>query len=382
MPRVYKWEKYELNDIQELIQVNKIRNFTELRTKYSGLLYRIEKLNIKDKLIYYTEKTIPINNVLEAKKFIKDNNIDSLKFLYKNFSIDIFKQIKPFKKELDFKINIKSTWSDLDNLNDIQNFIITEEINNAKELKELYPGLETKLKKLKLLNQVQYSNSLKRSWSSLTIEKVQELIDLRKIRSKNELRLLDQGLFSSVRNNGWLDSLKFHPKEIINTIEGMQNFIFSNQIYSSLDFKIRFKTEYHRCLNKKWISQLNYFPLNSKVKTTWEDRLILFLQTFGYITESEIVSYSNYSKIDIFIPDLNIAIEIQGPYHFPVMGKLEQYLFQRKSDIKKNRWCREQGITLLYFSYDKSLVEKYGYPWYIYTSEKELLAEIERIKSL
>ena len=64
------------------------------------------------------------------------------------------------------------------------------------------------------------------------------------------------------------------------------------------------------------------------------------------------------------------------------MGKLEQYLFQRKSDIKKNRWCREQGITLLYFSYDKLLVEKYGYPWYIYTSEKELLAEIERIKSL
>lgn len=238
------------------------------------------------------------------------------------------------------------------------------------------------MKKLKLSKQVKYSNSLKRSWNSLTIEKVQKLIDFKEIKSKNELRLLDQGLFSSIRNNGWLNSLKFHSKEVINTIEDMQGFILSNQIYSSLDFKIRFKTEYHRCLNKKWISQLNYFQLSSKIKTTWEDKLILFLRTSGYIIESEIVSYSNYSKIDIFIPDLNIAIEIQGPYHFPVMGKLEQYLFQRKSDIKKNRWCKEKGITLLYFSYDKSLVEKYGYPWYIYTSEKELLEEIERIKSL
>lgn len=126
MPRVYKWEKYELDDIQELIQVNKIRNFTELRTKYSGLLYRIKKLNIKDKLIYYTDPIILINNALEAKKFIEDNNIDSLKFLYRNFSIDVFKQIKPFRKELNFKINIKSTWNDLNNLNDIQNFITAE----------------------------------------------------------------------------------------------------------------------------------------------------------------------------------------------------------------------------------------------------------------
>lgn len=117
--------------------------------------------------------------------------------------------------------------------------------------------------------------------------------------------------------------------------------------------------------------------------SSWEKSLVSFLQD-KLIVNTQLDSYSSYSKIDIFLPNLNIAIEVQGPNHYSkhCRGSFNSFLKTRKSDIKKNRWYREQGITLLYFSYDKLLVEKYGYPWYIYTSEKELLAEIERIKSL
>ena len=122
--------------------------------------------------------------------------------------------------------------------------------------------------------------------------------------------------------------------------------------------------------------------VNMKI-SSWEISLVSFLQD-KLIVNTQLDSYSSYSKIDIFLPNLNIAIEVQGPNHYSkhCRGSFNSFLKTRKSDIKKNRWCREQGITLLYFSYDKLLVEKYGYPWYIYTSEKELLAEIERIKSL
>lgn len=94
-----------------------------------------------------------------------------------------------------------------------------------------------------------------------------------------------------------------------------------------------------------------------------------------------------YLKLDFYLPEYNIAIEAQGAMHFGIhknnkytMTK-EDYedLFER--DRVKYKLCKEHGIRILYFCYNKEWVPD-NYIDHVYTTVKELLAELERIKNL
>ncbi len=53
-------------------------------------------------------------------------------------------------------------------------------------------------------------------------------------------------------------------------------------------------------------------------------------------------------ELDIYIPSLNIAFEIQGIFHYePIFGqeKLEQI---QKNDLEKIQRCKELGIKLIH----------------------------------
>ena len=61
--------------------------------------------------------------------------------------------------------------------------------------------------------------------------------------------------------------------------------------------------------------------------------------------------------LDFFLPELNIAIEYQGRQHFEPVGKFggeDEYKNNVKRDIKKYDLCKEHGIKVLYFSFDKT----------------------------
>lgn len=92
-------------------------------------------------------------------------------------------------------------------------------------------------------------------------------------------------------------------------------------------------------------------------------------------------------RLDFYLPDYNVGIEYQGAMHFGIhknnkytMTK-EDYedLFDR--DRVKYKLCKEHGIRILYFCYNKEWVPD-NYIDHVYTTVKELLAELERIKSL
>lgn len=220
-----------------------------------------------------------------------------------------------------------------------------------------------------------------------SIEEVQNLVNIENIQNPADFFKRFKNIYQKVKRKKWTGKILYPNRKKsdyswANTSNDIQEFINTNDILSPKDFEKRFPGLYMLVLNKHWNLVINY-P-KERYKSSWESDLENFLKQKKIKFTTQRQSYSPYSKIDIFITDLNIAIEIQGPNHYSknCMGGYNSYLKTRKSDIKKNRWCRENGITLLYFSYDKSLVDKYGYPWYIYTSEKELLEEINRIKSL
>ena len=91
-------------------------------------------------------------------------------------------------------------------------------------------------------------------------------------------------------------------------------------------------------------------------------------------------------RLDFYLPDYNVGIEYQGAMHFGIhknnkytMTK-EDYedLFER--DRVKYKLCKEQGIRILYFCYNKEWVPN-NYIDHVYTTVKELLAELEKIKN-
>ena len=84
-------------------------------------------------------------------------------------------------------------------------------------------------------------------------------------------------------------------------------------------------------------------------------------------------------SIDIFLPKYNLGIEYQGRQHFvPVSryGGIEEYKKTVERDERKFNKCKEHGITILYFSYEKEIPDTYLSK--VFTNETELINNIKK----
>jgi len=91
-------------------------------------------------------------------------------------------------------------------------------------------------------------------------------------------------------------------------------------------------------------------------------------------------NFLNGQVLDIFIKELNIAIEYQGIQHFkPVkyFGGEEKYIYTVKMDKLKREKCINNGIKLFYFSLEKNYPKEYLDT--IYRNKDELLIEIKKL---
>lgn len=89
--------------------------------------------------------------------------------------------------------------------------------------------------------------------------------------------------------------------------------------------------------------------------------------------------------LDFFITNMNIGIECHGEQHFiPNLVRFgedkgnKNFEYVRDCDLRKHKYCKENGITLLYYSEcEKSLTDTYFD--YVYTDKDELLAKIKEV---
>lgn len=111
----------------------------------------------------------------------------------------------------------------------------------------------------------------------------------------------------------------------------------------------------------------------SKLEIYLEEKLIELYPTLEIL-------YSNKttigSELDIYIPSLKLAFEIQGIFHYePIYGqeKLEQI---QKNDLEKIERCNELGIQLIHI--DTRDQKRFSYK----SSEKYLFTVEEHLKAL
>lgn len=126
-------------------------------------------------------------------------------------------------------------------------------------------------------------------------------------------------------------------------------------------------------------------PICKSEKYVYEGRLYnLLLSMFN---ENEIYRQytvewlTNRKSIDFYIQKYDIAIEHQGSQHFfPIkfLGGEKKYLRTIELDKEKYEECKNNGVKLLYFSYEKCVVPT-QYIDTIYVDENELINEINNI---
>ena len=84
--------------------------------------------------------------------------------------------------------------------------------------------------------------------------------------------------------------------------------------------------------------------------------------------------------IDIFIPSKNVGIEYQGRQHFTAISKFggeKEFKLTKQRDEKKYLKSKENGIKILYFSYERDLPETYIDE--IFKNENKLIKKINEL---
>ena len=87
-----------------------------------------------------------------------------------------------------------------------------------------------------------------------------------------------------------------------------------------------------------------------------------------------LIENGKQQSIDIYLPDLNIGIEYQGRQHFiPVsrFGGSSEYEKTVERDERKFKKCAENGVKLIYFTWEKEAPSEYIGE--LYTDENDLI---------
>lgn len=110
----------------------------------------------------------------------------------------------------------------------------------------------------------------------------------------------------------------------------------------------------YKSSEKKWKNENIIFKLVSKIYKNYT--VIPHYQP--YFLKS---SFGGQMHYDIYISELNIAIEYQGRQHFePVdyFGGIKSFKKQRIRDKEKKKLSEEHGIKLIYIKYDENITEQ------------------------
>ena len=136
-----------------------------------------------------------------------------------------------------------------------------------------------------------------------------------------------------------------------------------------------FKTNYYKMMHNKHCcpkcANENYFyeeKLKELIKNNFNTKILYNIRPKWLLNNTS----KHNQELDIFLPEYKIAIEYQGRHHFlNIYDNNEKFERTKILDKEKYEMCRNIGVKLFYFTYDKRDLPK-DYIDKIYTNEEEL----------
>lgn len=322
--------------LDELINSYKINNsFVEVTKKY-----KTNEIVIRDYFFYPQ-----INTLEDYNKIIKEFNIKTAREFNRKF-----KSLYLKSKKLGIKLPFVRDFSEF--------------IGNLKKTKEYITDKLKCTSATELQKKDYYFH--KNVWCSLTDEEKLSILPNFQIQSS---------------------VIKYVSK--FNTpFEAIQYYVIKNNLKSTDE------------LYKNWaILYINYFLLLSNEEKElifpgctkgkgWEIKMEEDLQRefsdYTIVSQKKFDDCKSIRKLPfdfaLYPPSgskLIALIEVHGGFHFK--NGHESLEEVRKRDIIKYEYCKKNNIPLFYFTYEPSLVEKYGYPYFVYTDFEELMKAIREL---
>lgn len=357
-----------IEEVQEYIDSNGFLSPVEFK-RNNYLLYSLCQRRGWLRLLVYKRRRIDwsdYDSVEKVAKFIKDNGIRSRIEFQDNYSSLYNRALHSgYMKELVFEDDVlRENWKEYNSIEKAQKFIDDNNIESPAVIKKEFPGLYWVIsRKNKWLDKLVFPNR-KLSWDNIdTIEKLQEFIDSNsEIHTPADLREMFGGLYSKALRYGWAKDLKYEHRQMNYseyTLEQVQSIVDSEGIGCSTELLSIDRSLYCACQHRGWLSELKFPKKNRSFMEMYFDRLFPEDQFPTFIRNQKQFDWLISSitgkrmHLDIFIPEISLAIEFQGSQHFYIDDgqwfdgmTLED---QIERDTTKYRLVKEKGYDIIYF---------------------------------
>lgn len=347
----YKKEDGTLDEdkVLNLLKSEGIIYLSDLNRRDKSLYRHLQRNNLLGKYKLIKKPTISkfdkYSDVEVLNKFILDNKLNGVGDLQKlNGSLYNYLKVRP---EVLKKAKFPMDYLIEEAREDFQKFVLKYKIRGRETLRNTFGKVLWRIVIKENLDEgVSYYNQSLKSinferWKDYNLEKIQKYIIEHSIVGRGDFNKKERGLYNKAVTLGILDQLVFEKDNFASTWE--------RDIYNELSIfigksinSIELQYKYDKCIDKACL------PFDFKIN----------------------LSNGN-----------SILLEVTGPYHFCKSmqndkGVISRFINTRKHDIIKHNFCKKNNIKLFYFAYSNNLVDKFGYPYYVYTNLKYLFRDM------
>lgn len=380
-------------EIKEFIKENNIQCRNELNLRFSQISKKFLALSEQDKdellpltLNYYSD----IKTKDDIKKVIDDNNIQGRKELSDKFQI-VYNKFLTILTEEERDELLPSTAFNYFHLNtkeDFKKFIIDNGIVSRKDFYNRFRQAYYRF--LKLFDDTAKDEllpSVAVKYSSLNTKKdFEEFIKDNNITSRNDLKMRFRWpykKFSELLTDEEKEEIlptTINDYSFLKTKDDFQKFIKENNITGRNEFLYRFSGAYYRFIHT--LPEEDTREILPRVYSTGEIFLSELFEhnNIKFVKEKTFEDLINISKLryDFYLVDYNILVEYHGSQHFDTDCNMysESGLMR---DKMKYDYAVGHGITILYYTNERSTYEKYGYFTEVITDANILIQKIKDI---
>ena len=417
-----------LQDFQNLIDTRGYLCPLEFMIDFGSGYKKLGELKLKDKVVYpQNSKYQEYSNLsLEEVQKIIDDREEHIGSLYQLGCV-VSKFLVTYIKDMGWEDKLvyntrttESNYTSIKTLDDFQKHIDRKGYRSSTDFKNHEGYLYNKMGSLGFCSKVLYTTPYGYKGTSkeifkygeyfgLSVNEIQQIITDNEIYSLSQLgKYYSHRLWRYIVDNKLGEELKFisfrgthdyHQwKRLpeIDNLEKTQKLIDDNKINSKGEFKGKFSVVYNRAVKNGYIDDLVFGTIPSPASiegfgSSWEMNLFKFLESTLDLTKFSLKHNVPAGCVDIkslefdieiysIIKNCYIYIEVQGPTHFYESLENSDLDYTRRHDIMKNDWVKKDpSKNLLYFCYDRSLVDTYDYPFEVITDEQVLLGEILKL---
>ena len=382
-----------LEDFEKFLKESDIKSRVDLSKRFPSVYDRFLLLDeeFKDKLLPSLVVPIILSGIDEYSNFIKDHNITTRTQFYKSFP-NVYKRfIKDFSKEDQDRLlpKLKNTYGDESGTYSyLEKFIEENDIKSRTEFSSRCDALYKKFLKLpkneqeELLSQSKFSGIKDfESFSQFIIDNnIISRKDFDKRFSRLYMKFLE--IFSPEEQESLLPSSREDLSSLVD-YSGFSDFINKNNILSRRDFQNKSTAGYHRF--KTMLSEEEQDLLLPICHSSVGELFLMDLfnkNGFKFCIQKVFQDLfgkgSRPLRYDFYLPEYNILVEYHGRQHFD----LDDNFYNEDAILRdkvKFEYAKLNNISILYFTNEVEVYNKFGYFTEVITDSDILIEKIKEI---